>query len=204
MPAATPPPYHAARNGYGCPAGRTRQRDAATRKRGKPVALDPRQQRDHLVALQRPPGAIEPARKFIQGRPRRRRLRMRQQRRLRGTHQAMQVERAARLRPGAGQAPRHRRAGPDHRTDDVAIHVDLPTWARDDRCDGFVDARVNAQGESETGGVDVFHELEQLARAGSAAHAAPGRRPRARARRGSRSRSASARPRSRPAGGRER
>ncbi|KAG1255393.1 hypothetical protein G6F68_010400 [Rhizopus microsporus] len=79
--------------------------------------------------------------------------------------EAQQVVRAAGLRAGAGQALPAERLHADHRTDLVAVDVDVAdvdTVA--DAINGFVDARMHAQGQAVAGGVDlVDHRVELVA-----------------------------------------
>jgi hypothetical protein len=64
--------------------------------------------------------------------------------------------RAAGLGAGAGQALAAERLHADHRADLVAVDVDVADLRpRDDAVDGFVDARVDAQGQAVAGGVDL-------------------------------------------------
>ena len=77
--------------------------------------------------------------------------------------QAMQVERPAGFRPGAGQALAAKWLDADHGTDHIPIDVQV-AYLRPlpDGLDGFIDAAVDAHGQAVAGGVDLFEQVRQL------------------------------------------
>src|SRR5204862_1209144 len=59
-----------------------------------------------------------------------------------------QVIRSARLRARAGETAAAKRLRPHHRTDHVAVHIDVAMWKpRCDPSDRSIDARMNAESE---------------------------------------------------------
>src|SRR5208283_4822666 len=74
----------------------------------------------------------------------------------RGAEQASEIERAARLGPGPGQAGTAERLHADHRADHIAIDVDVAgVDAIDHARDRLVNARVEAEGQAVARPVDV-------------------------------------------------
>ena len=97
------------------------------------------------------------------------------QRQARGLHrplgqQAQQVQRPARLGPGARQALATKGLHPHHRADDVAVDVDIAgLGGRHHLGHGLVDAGVHTLGQAVAGAVDLLQGLCQLL-AGIAQH----------------------------------
>src|SRR3954463_5273564 len=82
---------------------------------------------------------------------------------------ASQIIRATSFRSGAREAAPAERLCADHRTDHIAVHIDVAVGEpRDDVGGGLVDARVNAEGQAVATAGDVLDEL--LERIGAPAH----------------------------------
>src|SRR5208337_1026911 len=79
--------------------------------------------------------------------------------------EARKIQGAAGLRAGSGKARAAKRLHPDRGADDVAVDVDVARLDPfGDARDGFVDPRVQAEGEPVAGGVDgVDQRVERLA-----------------------------------------
>ena len=152
-------------------AHRPRQLHLAAEQRGADRLAHPRRRRAVARFLQ-------PQREVARGRIGAVRGKLRRHRPAR--HQPAEIERPARLRPGAGKPAPAERLHAHHRADHVAVDVDVADLhPRRDMRDRLVEARMQAEGEAVAGGVDridqpvqpraaeahdVQHRAEHLAR----------------------------------------
>src|SRR3546814_15778252 len=76
------------------------------------------------------------------------------------SHQTPQIERPARLGPGARKPAPAKRLDPNHRADHVAVEIDITRPSGlGDRSDGLIDAAVQHEGAAVSGRVDLRGQI---------------------------------------------
>src|SRR5450830_2098596 len=134
-------------------ARRTRQDDAAVQQGGTRIFL--RQMHDLVLAV-----LLGPYRQGIEGRASLA-LVLRARRCI--SLQAFQVQGTTGFRAGARFAFATKRLHADYGTHDVAVHIDIAhVSAAGNEVDGFIDARMDAQGQAITAVIDRLHQLWQV------------------------------------------